>query len=449
MTKKVLIIDDSALMRRILSDIINSDKRFELAASASNGLEGLDVITTSNINFDAMILDINMPKLNGIQLMERLEKIGKKIPTLVVSTLAYEGASETLRCLELGAFDFVTKPDSFIESSSGSFKQRVLKLLCATCNLDYDDADSQVKEVKAAAPAKAVSERTVTERAVTERTVHERTVPERTVPERTSSEKNVSETPSVRAEAKPAPAAKPVTQAAKVNAEPQTPAQAAVTLQSGISAGESRSRLAKITCNKKKFSKNGGKKLVALACSTGGPKALQQVVPKLPKNLDAPMIIVQHMPENFTFTLAARLNELSEITVKEASDGEVLTKGIVYIAKGGRHMRIKDKGNKWVISIDDDPPVNSLKPCADVMYESLKNVNIDELTCVVLTGMGNDGTEGISGLCETKNTYVISQDEESSTVYGMPRMVFEAGAVDEVRTLTEIADAITKNVGVQ
>lgn len=196
--------------------------------------------------------------------------------------------------------------------------------------------------------------------------------------------------------------------------------------------------------------KNTNMKLVAIACSTGGPKALQYVVPYIPENIDAPVLIVQHMPKVFTNSLAERLDSLSEIKVREAKEGDILDKGVVYIAKGGYHMAIREQGKgKHCIRILDDPPRGGLKPCADVMYESLAVSGYEQITCVVMTGMGSDGTHGIRQLKTKKNIYVIAQNESTSTVYGMPRAVYEAGLTDEVVPLNKISEAITRITGVR
>ena len=195
---------------------------------------------------------------------------------------------------------------------------------------------------------------------------------------------------------------------------------------------------------------NASGKLVALACSTGGPKALQQVIPKLPENLDAAVVLVQHMPVGFTASLSARLDEMSEIRVREAQDGEVLQKGTVYIAKGGSQMRVIEKNrHEFVLSVREEGARNGLKPCADILYESLRESSFEDITCVIMTGMGADGTKGILQLKETNKIYVIAQNAESSTVYGMPKAIAESGAVDEIKDLDLIADAIIKHVGVR
>jgi two-component system chemotaxis response regulator CheB len=173
------------------------------------------------------------------------------------------------------------------------------------------------------------------------------------------------------------------------------------------------------------------------------------MIPMLDPNLDAPIVLVQHMPVGFTKSLAERLNEMSRIRVKEAEEGDVLENGVVYIAPGGSHMEIMAFSGGHRVHLSDEPPIGGLKPCANIMYKSLMSSRYDEITCVVMTGMGADGTEGIRQLDNAKPIYVISQDESTCVVYGMPRAVAEAGLSDEVVPLTSIADTIIKNVGVK
>lgn len=198
----------------------------------------------------------------------------------------------------------------------------------------------------------------------------------------------------------------------------------------------------------KSTQKSCDKKLVAIVSSTGGPRALQQIIPKLPKNLAAPVLVVQHMPEGFTNTLSIRLNQLSRVNVREAQDGEPVEAGNVYIAKGGKHLVLECKKSCVRIKLDDSEPVVGLKPCGNNMYESLCNMPYDEIICVVLTGMGADGKEGIQKLSKHKDIYVIAQDKKSSTVYGMPKAVYESNITDKVCDINDIADEIVKKVGV-
>lgn len=357
MKKNILVIDDSALMRRVLSDIIESDERFHVYGTAVNGLEALSIMQRKANEIDALLLDINMPRMNGLEFLSELKTQNIKTKVIIVSTIAKRDAKETILALELGAFDFVTKPESYEEVKNNNFSQRILLTLAAA---------TQATEI------------TKTETAIQE-------------------DKPLKETSS----------------------------------------------------RKRRGTENvSGGKIVAITCSTGGPKALHMVIPKLPANLDAGVLIVQHMPEGFTKSLADRLNELSQLYVKEAEHGDIIKKGTVYLAKGGHQLRlIENEKGQYQISVTKEAARHGLLPCADIMYESLEALSFDQITCVVLTGMGGDGTEGIRKLYKSKNIYVIAQNEETSIVYGMPKVVAEAGLVDEVVALTDVSDAITKNVG--
>lgn len=192
-----------------------------------------------------------------------------------------------------------------------------------------------------------------------------------------------------------------------------------------------------------------GRKIVAIATSTGGPKALQVLVPLLPANLNAPVLIVQHMPAGFTKALADRLNTLSQISVKEAEEGDVLENGHAFLARGGTHMNAVKIGKRHLIHYTDEPPREGVKPCANYTYESLADCGYDEVVCAVLTGMGADGTAGILNLRRKKKVTVMAQNEESCVVYGMPRSVVQAGlTTGKGLTLEQIAQEITRNVGV-
>ncbi len=403
MAKKILVIDDSALMRRVISDIINESNEYEVAAIAKDGVEGFDMIVSNPNLYSAIILDINMPKMNGLELLKNLQKNHIEQTVIVVSTVAKEGAKETIQALEYGAFDFVTKPENYLETKGDNFKQRIYNMLNIATN------------------SKASIERT---RSITRPAG--------------SAGTRLSGTSSLRDK----------TTAVSSALSDKKASNAA------ISALRRRNELndkipPKVNPSRFTNIKSGSKKVVALACSTGGPKSLQQVIPLLPKNLDAGVVLVQHMPAGFTASLAARLNEISDINVKEGADGDVIEKGWVYIAPGGKHIRVVRNGSEYSIKLSDEPAVEGLRPCANVMYKSLVDCNFDEITCVVLTGMGADGTEGIKALSDgRKKIHVIAQDEDSCVVYGMPKAIAQTGLVDEVVPLNKIAETITKNVGV-
>ena len=382
--KKILVIDDSALMRRVISDIINENNDYEVAAIAKDGVEGFDLIISNPNLYSAIILDINMPKMNGLELLEKLQKNRIDQTVIVVSTVAKEGAKETIKALEYGAFDFVTKPENYLDTKGDEFKKRIHNMLELATNSSNSLA-------------------------------------------RTKSVSNSMVTSYIKKSDEAADA---------LNALIRRNTQQSVST-------------VKVDTTLFTEIKKDKTKIVALACSTGGPKSLQQLIPFLPNNLDAGVVIVQHMPKGFTFSLAQRLNEISDIKVKEAEEGDVISKGCVYIAPGGRHLKISKSGASFVIKISDEPAIEGLRPCANVMFKSLEECNYDEITCVVLTGMGSDGTKGIQGLAAAKkNIHVISQNEETCVVYGMPKAIVQVGLVDEIVPLNKVAAAITKNVGV-
>ncbi len=378
MGRKFLVIDDSALMRRVISDIIKENSEYEVLDIACNGLEGLNMILKCPGYYDLILLDINMPKMNGLEMLEELSHRRLKETVVVVSTVAKEGAKEAIRALELGAVDFLTKPENFFVVKGEDFRDNLLELIEMACSTDFGRGRiMDLSDVR------------------TESGVH-------------------------------------------TNMTCREPAN-----KTDFT----------FPVRDKSFSEAGtvktGSKLVALACSTGGPKSLQQVIPYLPAELDAPVVLVQHMPKGFTASLAARLDSISPVRVHEAQNGELIEKGHVYIAPGGMHIKVEKNGSKYYIRYEDIPPIDGLKPCANIMYRSLISSDFDEITCVVLTGMGADGTAGIRELKESgHNIHVIGQDEDSCVVYGMPRAIAQAGLTDEVVPLNKIAERIIKNVGV-
>ncbi|MBD5550735.1 MAG: chemotaxis-specific protein-glutamate methyltransferase CheB [Lachnospiraceae bacterium] len=355
MGKNILVVDDSALMRMVMCDILKADDRFQVADIAKNGKEALDLLTKKK--YDAVVLDVNMPIMGGLELLKQLQV--QKIPARVMmaSTDTRDGAKVTLDALELGAIDFVHKSANIKNNRTEEFQKTFKETLYAV----------------------ACSREPVFGRNVSVRNV-------------TAEKKFVS-------------------------------------------------MVRKHTV--------AGNKIVAIASSTGGPKALQAVIPKLPKDLNAPVVLVQHMPVGFTKSLAERLDALSEVTVSEAREGEILQKGHVYLSKGGMHMNVTSDTRKSCIHYSDEPSREGVKPCANYMYESLINSPFDQVVCVVLTGMGLDGTAGIRNLKAKKQTYVIAQQENTCAVYGMPKGVVKAGLANQIVELDNVAQEIIMNVGVK
>lgn len=363
--KKILLVDDSPLMRRVISDIINATKEYYVAYTATNGIEGLTILKEHD-DIMAVFCDIIMPGMDGISLLRIAKEEEMKVPFIMCSSC--NDTNNTIDALESGAVEFIKKPEN-IYNHSKYFDGRIYKALKA----------AEEVGIRGYVEPRVIS-----------------TTPVQSVPV-----------------VEPSKEIQPVLHAKKKNK-----------------------------------SQNYHSKLVALVCSTGGPRALQYVIPKLPKNLAAPVLIVQHMPVGFTASLAARLDELSQISVKEAEDGERITNGVCYIARGGTHLSVASDIGVTKIKFDDSPPVVGLKPCGNIMYDSLHDVPYDEIVCVVLTGMGADGTKGIQELSKHKPIYVIAQDEKSSTVYGMPKAIYDVGLTDCVCDINQIAHEIVKKVGV-
>ena len=407
--KKIMIVDDSALMRRVLCDIINSIEGFEVAKTCKDGVEALEALQKTH--YDAMLLDVEMPRMDGIRLLMEIQDRDINITTLMASSYTTENADITIRCMELGAVDFVAKPHDIAKLKTAEYRNKIANMLKVVQVSDpgklkpKPDRSKSVQE-RYDSVMSALSAARRKERAGTNST-----------------------------------AASNVSSAHSFTSAPTTPTPAPVFTQQAQAPVVTKAPLS---------GASGSNRVIALACSTGGPKSLQSVIPFLEKNMDAPCVLVQHMPVGFTRSLAERLNELSKVDVTEAVDGDILQKGHVYIAPGGRHLEVvPEPGGVHRIRLNDAPAIGGLRPCANVMYKSLVNSHYDEIVCVVLTGMGADGTEGIVELSKSKKIYVISQDAKTSIVYGMPKAIAETGLSNEVLPLEQIAGATVRRVGLR
>ncbi len=188
-------------------------------------------------------------------------------------------------------------------------------------------------------------------------------------------------------------------------------------------------------------------KLIAIGTSTGGPRALQYVLPYIPGDIDAGIVVVQHMPPGFTKSLSDRLNQLSDISVKEAEDGDVIENGCAYIAPGDKHLLVKEKVDGTLyVSLSNDAPSGGHKPAVNVMMKSIGNIKQRSLVGVIMTGMGADGAEGLVELHDKRDIHIIAQDEASCVVYGMPKALVETGITDEIVSLDKISDSITQRL---
>ena len=401
---KILVVDDSALMRRIICDIINADSDFRVIDVSADGEDAYNKIKSNP--YDLVVLDMVLPRLTGLELLERLSIEKFNCNAVLISSSLKEDADSTMKAMEYGALDFVVKPIRSSGETREIFGRQLLEAL------------HNVTKARAFKPAPSKGGTSEATKAIGE---SRRNTAERMSGVRSKlaeARGGIGGAQTSTPEAKPEPKLTPPVKAS--SEKPPTPKGTGVRT----------------------------KKFIALACSTGGPQALHTFIPMLPASLSVPLVLVQHMPEGFTASLAARLDQISNIKVKEAENGEFFKPGVVYITPGGKHMKICEDGSHAAYChLDDSPPVNSLKPCADVMYQSLASSSFDEIICVVLTGMGADGSEGIKYLNQYKKTYVISQEASTCVVYGMPKAVEQGGLSNEVVPLKSVANSIVKKLG--
>ncbi len=353
--KRVLIVDDSAFMRKVISDIVNSDPGLLVVDTAKNGQEAVQKVL--QLKPDVMTLDVEMPVMDGLSALEIVMR-DAPMPVIMLSSLTKEGADATLRALELGALDFITKPSSIFQINTQDMQQELLNKLKMAARVSVKGRSSPRRERI------------------------------------------------------------PIARAAISRIEP--------------AIGSKEGRI---------------KKIIAIGTSTGGPKALQDVIPNLPGNLQASVLVVQHMPPGFTKSLAERMDGISQMRVKEAEHNDLLLPGWVYIAPGDYHLRIVREGHNFRIKLGDDGLVSGHRPSVDAMMDSLADLKMSEIVGVIMTGMGSDGAKGLKRLKENR-TFIIAQDEESCVVFGMPKSAIKLDAVDKIVSLDVIADEIIKAMGV-
>ena len=358
---RVLVVDDTIVYRKIVSDVLSELPDVEVVGTAHNGKAALLKIQT--LKPDLMTLDIEMPEVSGLQVLEEIRKKNIQVGAIMVSTLTREGGAMTMRALELGAFDFIPKP----QSGGMAENTKLVK-----------DALSPI--LKAFARNQGIKGMLARGRL-------------------------------------PQAGTKPV---ARIG----SPYRSSIKRPQGQAA------------------------IIAIGVSTGGPNALARMLPMLPADIGVPIVIVQHMPPIFTESLAKSLDNKSALTVREAANGDVLKPNVVYIAPGGRQMKIAAgaDGHQRVIKITNDPPENSCKPSVDYLFRSVADHYVGRATGVIMTGMGSDGTSGLRTM-KDNGAVVIAQDEATCVVFGMPKEPIESGLVDIVAPLDRIAESILRTTG--
>ena len=406
---RVLIADDSAFMRKVLTDFFNKQPDFEVAGTAINGKEAINKVM--EYSPDLVTMDVNMPVMDGLNALAVIME-QKPTPVLMLSSLTQQGTEATVRALSLGAIDFISKAggsiskldtieDELLEKCRNAVKAKVHKIPYVP--------QKKLENIKpvSKSPAPPVMKRVE----LPVRQGLKLGGAAQTPPSKNSSNVFVVKRPNVILQAR---------------GKPQPEAASKVTPVTMTGMG------------------NGSKKLVAIGTSTGGPQALQQVITRLPGNLPCGVVVVQHMPAGFTKALADRLDTISQVSVKEAEDGDIIQPGHVYIAPGSHHLRVREDGSIRKIVLGQDPPVGNHRPAVNVMYDSVAPIG-KNLVAVIMTGMGCDGCEGMKKI-KAAGGYSIAQDEPTCVVYGMPKAVVDAGLADEIKPIQSIAQAIVEAV---
>jgi two-component system, chemotaxis family, protein-glutamate methylesterase/glutaminase len=361
---RALVVDDTVFYRKIVSDVIAEIPGVEVVGSAHNGKAAL--IKIRSLKPDLLTLDIEMPEMTGLEVLQQLRKEASPVGAIMLSTLTSEGGVMTMRALELGAFDFIPKPQSGTMASNKTAIKTALGPM-----------------IEAFARSA------------------------RRLPQR--------------------PLARPKIQRPT---QPTGPATSAPRRGPSITGG-----------------RRNHSEIVAIGISTGGPNALAHMLPQLPGDIGVPIVIVQHMPPVFTQSLADSLDKKCPLKVREASNGEPLKPNTVYIAPGGKQMKIVagGDGRTRLIKITDDPPENSCKPSVDYLFRSVADHYVGRATGVIMTGMGSDGTKGLAQM-KKNGAFVIAQDQSSCVVYGMPKEPTESGMADVVAPLARIAGEVVKTL---
>ena len=466
---RVLLVDDSPFMRRVFGDLIVSSGRFEIVGVAGDGEEALRL--TRELAPDVVVMDLEMPKMNGIEALREI-MTARPTPVILMSAVSEDGMRETILALQSGAFDFVRKPDASAGLGLEKVSKILLERLLIAAETGREGRLRLLAQTPASVPMPSASGRRAAQAPAASPTA--KSPRQRELPPGTAGDAGESGPPKGTLMSLPAPKAGgaqgPAPRSGAAAQARKLPSAAAGT-DAAADAGAPRERKRAARTGAAVRGRESGPaaaaagpaaperpakaparqplpvtRLVAIGVSTGGPRALQELLSALPADFPAPLLIVQHMPPRFTRSLAQRLDQSCRIRVREAEHGELVENGTAYIAPGGLQMTLeKESAGRYRIHLEDGPPRNGHKPSVDVLFDSLVGLSELQRLAVLLTGMGSDGARGLKRLRED-GALTVAESEETCVVYGMPRSAIQMGAAAHVLPLHEIARWLIRNV---
>ncbi|WP_417465137.1 protein-glutamate methylesterase/protein-glutamine glutaminase [Kordiimonas sp.] len=399
-----MVVDDSAIIRGFLCRYLSEDSEIDVVTTANNGAVALRQLQANDI--EVVVLDIEMPEMDGLTALPQMIKMVPDLQVVMASTLTRKNAEVSLRSLQMGAVDYVPKPETARSVNANiDFRRELVDKVKAWASRRRKKRGEKLPANASdlGAPTAGTTAAGLAAREVTAR-------------------RPAAPTPGsgfVTARRPAAPVSISSARAATAEAKPGLFADKQISLRTGS------------------FRRP---KVLAIGSSTGGPQALMKFFAGFKRAPDVPVLITQHMPATFTAILAEHLAQATGWKTQEASDGQMLKPGEVYVAPGGRHMEVAVVDGKACVRLTDEPPENFCRPAVDPLFRSLPAVYGENVLAVILTGMGHDGLKGARELTRTGGT-LLAQDEASSVVWGMPGAVATAGLCTEVLPVDKLGEA--------